>query len=276
MYSGSVSYPELSYNPARGVVTQEVHNYTMKLLAQAKAVATAAQQPPSSPVDSTTQKGNGFYFNYAPTRNSFFSSSRTTVINNNYTSNRSSDDDDDDNNDTAIRVIAGIIGVAALAIGAIVLGRSQVKNEQLQAKIKKFEKQVNKWEIHRQCYAYVPTYEKQMNKIIVLTKELMQRNQNNLLDLIYKVAIPVLIGGGLLVGGAITGAAVGSAVMAAGAITLVGVGTYGIYKAVKRCYDETDEEIAQKILDKMHELEKSTYYQSATRHFAINEPQYIY
>lgn len=273
-YQGNI-YPNLGYTVQRGVITQDVHHYTLKLLDQAGAVARAITHPvpngtSSSPSHSKRRSRGGNINIDMSDRSVNILSSRTTVVNNH---GRRSEKEDD----SAVRIFAAIAGIIALIGGAILLGKLQSKNENLDKEISKFEKQANIWSYHRQAYAYSPDYERRVNKIVELTRGIMTRNKRDIKSTILKVVLPILFAGGALFGGAVLGGAIGSGLMIAGAVTLVGAAVFAIYKAVRNANSNVDSDAAKKILKNIEIVQRNTTYVYACEQFRTRmsfDPQY--
>lgn len=276
-YHGPALNQQLGYHVVRGQITQNIHEYTLKLLDHAANIALSVKNPQvtqaaSSPTYThkkanhhNTSIGNTYNIDLSHKEYNVLSTKQTVVVNN----NGGHGGKKEENNDTAVRVIGAIIGICALLGGAFLLAKSQSKNENLEKEIKQFEKLVNKWDYHRQAYAYSPDYEKRVNRIIREAAGIMERNQSHLLDTIYNVALPILVTGALLLVGAVVGGTVGLGMMAVGGLGLVGAGVYAFYKSVKNSYSNVDPDAADKILKNIALVQQNTLYVQTVHTFQI-------
>ncbi len=265
-YRGPSLYPDLKYTPECGVITRDIHKYTIKLLDQAAEVAQSARKPikSSSNSYSTTpsrgRSGGNINIDMSSRTYSAFSTTNNTTINNGGSGRRGEKDN------TATLIIAFIGGAIAILGGAYLMGKFTAKNETLDKEIRKFAKLENKWDCHRQAYAYNPEYEKRVNKIIELTRGIMQRNQSDLFASIYKVALPIIVSGGLLVTGAVFSSI---PLISIGALGLVGVGGYAVYKAVKNANSDADKIAADKIFKNIDKLRTTELYDQTGDFFNV-------
>lgn len=273
-FSGKI--PKKGTPPHRGFITEDIHAQTTKLLNLAAGIAHAVKAPVQNVQDYTSHASGHrrrACSSSVPMVNLDFSDRSTrlfspTTVNQtivqNGNNNRVDTNKKEEKDHTVALVIAGITGLCAIVGGAILLGKAKAKNENLDHKINQFSKLVGKWEFNRQAYAYSPEYEYRMTKVITLAEGIMLRNQKNILGSISKIALPLIAFGGIAVAGALLGSVVLATV---GALGLVGVGAYALYKSIHNANSQVDKTAADKILKNLRKIEENTDYQGVTRFF---------
>ncbi len=128
------------------------------------------------------------------------------------------------------------------------------------------------WNYHRQAYAYAPEYEKRINKITELARGITQRNQSELersikqrnqsynFASIHRFALPIIVSSGLLVAGALFA---NLSLVAIGALGLIGVGAYAVYKFSKISASDANVRDGDKIFKNIDKLQKTAMYDQA-------------
>jgi len=251
-------YPNLRAQPSI-IITKKAHVCAKKVLELAGKVAQRVKHSvPNAPKTNHSTRSNysRSQLVYAPSTHNFFSPTINHCRNSN-------NDRNNRDNQTVLRIILGIIGVVGLIWGAVKLAKLHAKDDNLEVKIGEFGEAVTLWK----SFDDINDYKLKIDQIIILTRGILDRKKKNLSNSIYRVAIPILAGGGLLVAGALVGASLGSALIALGILSSLAGVVYGVYKSVRKVHTEHDLKVANEIIQNIKVAKDMAIYEERNEAF---------
>lgn len=253
--------------PPKPLLTQAIHNQTLKLLAKASEMSTSilyGELPPPPPAYDPNmppppyipfpayqpQQAQPAAPRPAPTTYNFDFSDKSWRMFNNETHVHHHGEESDKKDDTGTRILVGLIGIVAAGAAAFFLGKTIAQGEEVEVENQSFEDLKTSWNHNKMCYE--ANYQATVESIMSKADALSQRNQTNRT---HKIALLVFgfIGGGTAVAGAIVGS---SALMATAAAVGALVSVAALFKLGYACFSTRDQNDAESIERNLEDLRK--------------------